>query len=102
MRVKPSTNALLAELDNVGRLFLSYERGAGVYLVDGCHSILGVVSQEDYRQIPLQELLLVDREQHIAVAHGVEHLRTQIEGGEGKVLAASLERLQCRQSALRT
>ena len=48
----------------------------------GISAVLVVERQQRDRQVALQELLLVDREQHLAVADRLQHAGRQVEGAE--------------------
>ena len=67
-------DAFLAELDDPFGVVLGNEGRTREHLPGRYRPVLGVVSQEDDRQVALQVLLLVHGEQDVAVADGLEHL----------------------------
>ena len=56
--------------------------GPGHHRAGRHQAVLVVERQQLDRQVALQELLLVDREQHLAVADRLQHARRQVEGAE--------------------
>src|SRR6266705_2814375 len=71
-----SADALLAEVDDLRRIVLGDKRRPGgddaTSARDG--AVLLVEREEHDGQVALNVLLLVDREQHLPVAHGLKHL----------------------------
>src|SRR5687767_963044 len=94
-------DALLAEVDDLLGVVLGDEGRAGQHLGSGYRAVLGVVGQEDDRQVPLEVLLLVHGEGHVTVVDGLQDRGSQIEGGERDVLlpTALLEGCQGRLGA---
>ena len=93
-------DALGREVDHLGGVLLGDEARPGHHGAGRHQPVQLVQPQQLDRQVALQELLLVDREQHLALIDRLEHAGRQIEGAELD-LVQHLDLLERRHGRLR-
>src|SRR6266699_1723574 len=101
-----SADSLLAQVQHLRRRVLEHEARAGQddAAATGHQQVLLVKGEEQDRQVALEELLLVDREEHVALVDGRQGFRREVERAELDLaqLAGLRERLDRRAGAGRS